>query len=252
MIKFFLSFIFLSGASIGGLFGQDLPSIQTDRPDQTETPFIVPKRHFQIENGFNFEKASGRETIYLYPGTLWKYGVNDIFELRLITELITTNVNGVSASGLTPVRIGFKTNFIKGKGIIPMTSFIGHISIPALSTKEFRTAYYAPGFLFTMQNTLTDKIHTGYNLGAKWDGESPEPIFLYSWSTGFEITPKIEPFVEIYGFIPQGGHAEHSSRFGFSYHLKSNILLDLANGFGLNENATEYYLSIGISLRLPD
>ena len=31
---------------------QELPSIQTDRPDQTECPFITPKNYFQLENGF--------------------------------------------------------------------------------------------------------------------------------------------------------------------------------------------------------
>ena len=34
-------------------FAQDLPSIQTDRPDQTECPFITPRHYFQLENGFS-------------------------------------------------------------------------------------------------------------------------------------------------------------------------------------------------------
>ena len=37
------------------LFGQNLPSIQLDRPDQTECPFITPKKYIQIENGFTVE-----------------------------------------------------------------------------------------------------------------------------------------------------------------------------------------------------
>ena len=37
-------------------FSQENESIQTDRPDQTETPYLVPKKMFQVENGFSFQK----------------------------------------------------------------------------------------------------------------------------------------------------------------------------------------------------
>ena len=30
-------------------FGQEIEPIQTDRPDQTETPYLVPKKMFQVE-----------------------------------------------------------------------------------------------------------------------------------------------------------------------------------------------------------
>ena len=40
------------------LFAQTLPSIQLDRPDQTECPFITPKKYIQIENGFTIENRT--------------------------------------------------------------------------------------------------------------------------------------------------------------------------------------------------
>ena len=75
------------------IFGQVLFPIQTDRPDQTECPFIVPKNHIQIESGFNFEKVNENEKNYLYPTILWKYGVNEKFEIRLISELTTNKIS---------------------------------------------------------------------------------------------------------------------------------------------------------------
>ena len=39
-------------------FGQEIETIQTDRPDQTETPYLVPKKMFQVENGFSFQKIT--------------------------------------------------------------------------------------------------------------------------------------------------------------------------------------------------
>lgn len=35
---------------------ENITSIATDRPDQTETPDVVPLRYFQMETGFNAER----------------------------------------------------------------------------------------------------------------------------------------------------------------------------------------------------
>ena len=49
-----LSLLFASTA----LYAQEKSSIQTDRPDQTESPFITPKRQLQMEISFVYEKES--------------------------------------------------------------------------------------------------------------------------------------------------------------------------------------------------
>jgi len=63
--------------------------IQADRPDQTETPAIVPRGMFQVETGFTFQKNDEISKTNTLPTALWKYGVNENFELRLITEFIS-------------------------------------------------------------------------------------------------------------------------------------------------------------------
>ena len=70
---------------------QDLSPIEIDRPDQTECPSIVPKGIFQMENGLNFEKKDSNSNFYLLPTTLWKVGINENLELRLITEFAIEN-----------------------------------------------------------------------------------------------------------------------------------------------------------------
>ena len=64
---------------------QDLPSIQTDRPDQTECPFITPRHYFQFENGFSYEKNDKDLTAFVTPTVLTRFGINKFFELRLIS-----------------------------------------------------------------------------------------------------------------------------------------------------------------------
>ncbi|MFN8256779.1 MAG: transporter [Bacteroidales bacterium] len=234
------------------LWGQNLVPIQLDRPDQTECPFIVPEKHIQFESGFNFENVNSSEQNFLYPALLTKYGVNDRFEIRLITELTTNKIENEVLNGLKPVRIGFKTKLLEENGILPTMSFIAHLSLPFLSSEKFTTTYYAPSFRFTMQHTLSEKISLGYNLGAEWDGESAEPTFIYTLTTGFSLSERMGTYIEIYGYVPQKEKSDHRLDGGFTFLARQNIMIDISGGMGLTENAPDYYVSLGFSLRLPD
>lgn len=230
-------------------FSQDLPSIQTDRPDQTECPFIVPKNYFQMENGFSYEKINANSNEIVAPTILTRFGINDHFELRLITEYVIDKVNSEKTSGLNPVFIGFKTRLFEEKGIIPTTSFIAHISIPKLASKSLKTSFYAPEFRFTMQHTISDKQSLSYNLGAEWNGETAEPTFVYTLTTGYSITEKIGGYIELYGFVPQIEKPDHRFDAGLTYLLNPNHQLDVSGGIGLSKTSPNYFISLGYSFR---
>jgi hypothetical protein len=226
--------------------------IITDRPDQTESPFIVPVKHFQVETGFIFEQADTHEQSFVYPTILFKYGLTDNFELRVITNISNTKTEQEKIAGLNPVTVGFKVNILKERGIIPTTSFIGHLTIPALATEKLKATYYAPSFRFTMQHTLSKRFSLGYNFGAEFDGETAEPEFIYTLTTDYIITNKLSTYIELYGFAPQKSRADHRFDGGFAFLLQSNILIDLSAGFGITKNAPDYYVAIGFSFRLKD
>ena len=240
-----LIFIFTSA----NVFAQNIEPIQADRPDQTETPAIVPTGMFQLESGLTFQKNNEISQTYSLPTALWKYGVNDNFELRLITEYVTEKTNNASISGLNPILIGCKIKIADQKGIFPKTSFIGHISIPKWATSEFTADFYAPKFRFVMQHTLSEKISLSYNLGAEWDGFSPEPTFIYTLTSGYSITEKLGFYAELFGFAPQNQNAYHSFDGGFTYLINNNFMVDLSSGFGLTDNAPKHYVAIGFSIR---
>ena len=242
-------FIVLLVATTTSCLAQDLPSIQTDRPDQTECPFIVPKNYLQFENGFSYEKTDDDAREYVVPSTLTKFGINDHFELRLITEYVIQGNNSDQTSGIVPLLVGFKARLFEEKGIIPLTSFIGHISLPKLASKTFQTTYYAPEFRFTMQHTLSEKQTLSYNLGAEWDGISPEPTFIYTLTTGYSFSEKISSYIELYGFLPQIQKADHRFDAGINYLFNPNHQLDISGGFGLSETSPEYFVALGYSFR---
>jgi len=179
-VKYFILFSFLI---YGAMASSQTTTIQADRPDQTETPFLVPKGMFQIESGFSYQKEDAENSTLALPSVLWKYGVSDNFELRLITEFESENGSDERYFGLRPILIGCKIKICEEKGIIPKTSFIGHISIPNAASSKYKVDFYAPEFRFTMQHTLTDKFSLSYNLGSEWDGFVAEPTFIYTLTT---------------------------------------------------------------------
>lgn len=245
---FIISFAFLSCSN--QLFAQEINSIATDRPDQTESPYITPRGYLQFESGFNYEKDGGVWSA-LYPTLLSKYGFNERCELRLITEYAGVGMGDSSFSGSQPLVIGFKSRLLDEKGIFPMVSVICHLTTPFLSDKRFKPAYYAPSFRFLLQHNISDRISVGYNLGAEWDGETAEPTFIYTVTTAISLSNKIGFYIEAFGFAPQQGTARHQADGGFTYLFSDNAQLDISGGFALTENAPDYYTSLGFSFRLP-
>ncbi|WP_264565954.1 transporter [Flavobacterium sp. N3904] len=229
--------------------GQDLPSIQTDRPDQTECPFIVPQNYFQLENGLSFEQIDANTNQIVAPTILTRFGINDHFELRLTTEYIVNTEISNTVSGISPIYVGFKTRLFEEKGIIPVTSFIGQIMLPKMASRQFQTTNYAPEFRFTMQHTLSSKQTLSYNMGAEWDGETPAATFLYTLTTGYSFTEKIGGYIEFYGFFPQFEKPDNRFDAGFTYLINPNQQLDLSGGISLSKTSPDYYVSVGYSFR---
>lgn len=224
--------------------------IQCDRPDQTETPSIVPKGMFQVETGFTFQKNDDVSNTNSLPSVLWKYGVNENFELRLITEFVSEKVNDQKTSGFTPVLIGFKVKLCEEKGVIPKTSFIGHIGLPNVASSRYKNDFVAPEFRFTMQHTLSEKFSLSYNLGCEWDGITPETTFIYTLTTGYSINKKLGCYAELFGFAPEKDKANHNFDGGFTYLINNNFMVDLSSGIGITDNAPDHYVAFGFSFRI--
>ena len=103
-----------------------------------------------------------------------------------------------------------------------------------------------------MQHTLSERVNLGYNLGAEWNGETAEPTFIYTITTGCALGEKTGAYAELYGFIPQKSAADHLFDGGLTYLLKQNIQFDISGGFGLTPAAPDYFIALGFSFRLKD
>lgn len=251
MARYFCAFGLCAGsAHFSFLKAQDPGAIQLDRPDQTECSFITPVNYFQMENGFSMERIDGENRTFSFPTSLMKFGLNEKTELRVVAEFAGFESREEYTSGFMPLMAGFKTALFEEKGLVPLTSFIFHLGAPTLASSEFQLSTLAPAFRFTMQHGLSDKVSLSYNLGAEWDGESAEPLYIYTLAAGFALNDRWGYYVESYGFVPGKGDADHRVDSGFTYLVSNDVMLDFSGGWGLSEQSPDYYLALGFSFRI--
>ncbi len=249
------------------LFAQ---SIITDRPDQTESSFIVPDNHWQFEMGFSRTSSTNIMT-YKYewstPSILVRYAVNDFFELRMAPDFgfYQTEDGKVFAENffMRSNEVGFKVKLAEEKKCIPQTAFIFHMPLHWF-TNEYSPP--TPEVRLTFSHSLSDRISLGYNLGMEWLedeyywGGHIHPNYIFTLTSGISLTEKLSVFIETFGTFNGYDGEQYFTNFdgGFTYLLRDNMQLDLSGGWGFydyrfgNEHWQNYFLSLGFSFRVPD
>jgi hypothetical protein len=99
-------------------------------------------------------------------------------------------------------------------------------------------------------HTLSDKFSLSYNVGAAWNGTTPEATFLYTLALGYSISNKLAVFIESYSFFPEASKADNRFDAGFTYKITTVVQFDISGGIGLSDNSPDSFLSTGISFRL--
>lgn len=254
-----------------------IAQIETDRPDFTESPNVVPKGALQVETGFILEND-----MQDYCGTtethrnittntmLLRFGLTENIEFRFnwantISEIgvqvnptvapcfvnVGDYIRDTSFSGFQTSFIGFKTNLYKNDKL--SIGFLGHLYIPELASGDFAKANgqkIAPEFLIPLTYDITDRFGIAVQYGLTWDGFTPNPTSSYTLALGYSITDKLSFYVEPYGFIPNDGKELHLINGGFTYLINDDFQVDLTGGFGLNEAAPDNFINFGASFLL--
>lgn len=232
-----------------------ISKIDTDRPDQTESAVLVPKNWIQMEVGFNFEKNDDVEREFLFPTLLTKYGLSKRIELRLITSLKLNSTllipyGTITETGIDIAEVGAKISLFEEKKLLPKTSLLFHVGIPALASKKFATDKLAPNFRFSMQHSLSSTTSLGYNLGCEWDGFTNDPAYIYTLTLGFIPAENWYTYIETFGTCKKNIMPEHNFDAGAAYNISNNIKVDISSGIGISKAAPDLYIAIGFSARL--
>ncbi len=241
----------------GWLIAQEKAGMVTDRPDQTESAFVVPMKGFQIESGFSFEKYNSEINNTTYNSTLLRYGLLEKLELRLGLAYSGIHVkmipNNFDESGFAPFTLGAK--FLlneEGEGL-PQLAFMSSFTIPKSGTKSFQNKYMGADFRFSGQYSLNEAMSFGANLGVAWSGSEygNSAVGIYTAVIGMSLSEKLGAFAELYGFLPKKGQNDHRWDAGLTYAVNEDLQLDFSTGVGLSKVSPDFFISLGLSIRMP-
>lgn len=230
--------------------------IETDRPDFTESPNVVPKGALQIETGFILEKDKessllmGQQSVNVTNTTfntgLIRYGLTNKLELRFNYSIDKTERKGgpsdTSFTELSPVFIGVKTNLYQAEKV--SLGFLAHLYI----SSDFSGA--SPEFLMPVSIDFTDKFGVAFQLGMSWDIGAESPVGSYTLALGYAITDALSAYIEPYGYsINSLDYRGKDRRLngGFTYLVNNKLQLDLTGGVGYSKHAPDHFINAGFS-----
>lgn len=223
--------------------------MQTDRPNETQSPNAVMPHHLQVESGFSFEKEDDEKTFEV-PEVVLRYGIFKNAELRITSALKTTNEEN-HTYGIEPVWIGAKYHILDHKGAaIPDVGILARVSIPWMADNAYQEDKYSPELRLLAQHELSKSSHLGYNLGIHWLPDALQPEYVYTITADHSITQKFKLFIEVYGLTVPEHHADNSADAGILFLVTENLQLDLMAGTGIMHSPSKKFAEIGLSFRI--
>ncbi len=235
-------------------------TIITDRPDQTESSSTIKKGSLQIESGFLFyqteekrfindiERGDGierKKNIY-FPTTLFRLGLTEKLELRILNQYQFQIFGSNLAHGFNDLEVGLKMQLFQKENSFTEIAFLSHVLLPTAPSLFSEDTFGSINKLCVSHN-LNSKIGLGYNLGYNYFNNRLSD-FTYSFVIGFELTEKMNAFLEPYGKISELNDSESNVNMGITYLIKDNLQLDYSFGTGLNNKFN--FMSIGCSINV--
>lgn len=269
LLLFISGYVYAQEPQVGYII-QPPGDIGTDRPDQTESTDILQPGYVQIESGGMYEKYTSDDLIITKleqsvttVSGLIRIGVFPSMELRIAPEYSIyknkiTFLDPIEypfepvenkVDGFTPLTIGTKIKIINETETSPALSFLFHVDLTDIASKNFKGGYSSPEVRFAGSKQLDERFSLGVNGGAIFDIGSRRTVGLYTISLGADIINNYGGFLEFYGFIE--GESYHYLDGGLTYKFKRNIQADVSAGIGLSEYTSDFFVSGGLSVRLP-
>ena len=227
----------------------ELPVISADRPGALTGTDIMPRFKLQWETGMGIEMTDNATGTLTLNSSLLRFGLFERAEVRLGTDLLLSNIGESTKPGFdfAPIDVGLKANLIEGSGIIPSVAFLAEMSTPHCGMKEPIPDHPAPSFHLLFENTLSDRLCLGYNIGTEWDGGTATPTTFLGLGVYYDISDSVGSFVEAYNYLHPEEDNQYLTEFGFTWLLSRRVQLDIAADLDLQAPGKYYVISFGLA-----
>jgi len=240
---------------VSDAFGQNeqppASAMQTDRPDATDSPFVVDKGVMQIEIGWTYKEhgdGSDDESNTL-PQTLRRYGLGDNWELRMGWGGYELIEEGDEHS--SNISVGLKRYMADQTDTTPAYGLLFEVSLPTGHNSDDVDA----GVRYAWDWKIDDSSSVAGNIGLSIPTDmTTDDRFLQgviSLSYSRSLNDKLGWFAEYYTNFPAADEqdAEHVVQTGLTYMVNNDLQFDCFIGGGLNHQADDFMAGVGLSFR---
>ncbi len=238
----------------------------TDRPDFTESTETIPAGHVQLESGYTFtlnDDDGLRTQNHTAPEGLLRVGLTENLELRLGWEGYAWTRDRTSATedsdgetfrtdNANDATIGLKWKLFEQDGWRPHFGLIFETSVPS-GNGDATTNDADPAVKLLWAYDLAEgfSLSGNVNLAIPTENGSRFLQTAASISLAVALDDRWGIYSEYYGFFNNAHHADaaHYLNGGVTFLVHNNLQLDWRAGFGLNDEADDFFTGVGFVIR---
>jgi hypothetical protein len=234
----------------------------TDRPTDSASPELVPRRTFQLELGYKFTRLdapSGRTDTQEAPDLLARVGISERIEARLTaTGWSFKNLETGQEDGFNDVSLGVKIALADERGKRPQMALLADVSLPA-GQAGFTDDYVIPKVLLLANHTLGGRVALTWNLGPSFvtrkknDVTQTDVTLNYAVALSGGVGGPFSLFGEVFGRLDfgQGLPDSHTIQVGTTVLLGRLWQVDVRGGIGMVDNVPDWLAGAGLAFRVP-
>ena len=243
---------------------QEEDEIVTDRDSFTPSAQTVSKGRTIFEASYSFiDNRAGYET-HSFPEILWRYGLNEKWELRLGwnyeigAENSIVSGNGTIAEfgseseveQASRLLFGVKRSLTRQEGSLPHSAIIIQGSTPTSGENHFTSLAIVPVTGWRFQNGWTWDSALRFSTS----GGDGDTFNLWDPSTvlKFPLGERFQGHIEYFGIRTQGREVETSQHFvspGLHYLVSRDFEVGWRSGWGLNDSSPNFFFNFGLGKR---
>lgn len=231
----------------------------TNRPSFTASSSVVGLGIFQIESGYQYTSdrtGPEQKTSHTYPNTQFRYGIlANWLELQCAFDFTSQTVNGIDSTSANDLVLGLEFGLTPQDGWRPQTALVSQMKV-GVDREAGANSDVLPGSILIYHWDIGDSLSTtgSTQFNREIDGGSDATYtqWAQSWLASYSLSDRLSTYGEFYGLFPSNAdtvRVQHYFDGGLLYLLNNNLQWDIRAGVGLNDQADDYFVGSGLSIR---